>query len=478
MKNRAFFYNAYLFVLTALILSGVFSVSAQTVSDVDAVVQKLAESKQIPGAAVAVVRDGKIILAKGYGAENIETKTPADENTVYEIASVTKQFTAAAIMLLVEDDKIKLDDALGKYLTDVPESWQAVTIRQLLNQVSGIPNYTAAGKIRIEKKYAPEEILQMVADMPLEFAPGTRWQYSNTNYFLLGLVIEKVSKKSYAEFMKERIFKPLKMNSTQINTSGLKIEKKAVSYSINKDGWKKEINADPSQPFAAGAVVSTASDMAKWALALESEKLLKKNSLNEIWTAAKLSDGKTTDYGFGWQISKIGETDFVEHNGGIAGFTSHILRFPNENLSVAVMVNTGTPATRKLAYEIAGLYLPKFGAAVAGREKKASQTLADKDEATTKFLRETFEKMIAGTVDQNLFTPEMQKLLFPDRVAQLKSFLGTQGAIKSFDLVEDSSDESIKRRAYRVSFDRLKVRISFAVNAEGIITGVNLRPEQ
>lgn len=477
MKSQVFVYKTYLFVLTVLILTGVFSVSAQTVSDVDSVVQKLIESKQIPGAAVAVVRDGKVVLTKGYGAENMETKTPADENTVYEIASVTKQFTAAGIVLLVEDGKIKLDDTLGKYLNDVPESWKAITIRQILNQVSGIPNYTATGKIQIEKKYAPKEILQMVADMPLGFAPGTRWEYSNTNYFLLGLVIEKASGKTYEEFMKERIFKPLGMNSTQINTSGLKIEKKAVSYRIEKAGWEKDFNADPSQPFAAGAIVTTAADMAKWESALSNEKLLKKSSWNEIWTPAKLADGKTTDYGFGWQISKLGETNYVEHNGGIPGYSSEILHFPNDDLSIAVMVNAGTPATKKLAYQIAGLYLPKFGAAVAEREKKENTAIADKDEETTEFLRETFEKMIAGTVDQNLFTPDMQKLLFPGRVAELKSFLGSQGRIKSFDLVEDNSNENLKRRTYRISFDRLKLRVNFAVNEEGKIAGVNLRPE-
>lgn len=474
-KNQVIRRNEALAVLAILLFA--LSTFAQTIADVDATVQKLVDSKTIPGAAVAIVRDGKVVLTKAYGAADIEAKVSADENTKYEIGSVTKQFTAEGIMMLVEDGKVNLEDSVVKYLLDVPEIWKSVTVRQLLNQVSGIKNYTAVNKIVLEKEYTAKEILDMVRDLPLEFEPGTKWQYSNTNYYLLGLIIEKASGKSYADFMKERIFKPLGMNSTFVNTSGLKIEKKAAGYSPNKDGWHLQAPANPTQPFAAGAIVSTAADMAKWEIALETGKLLNKNSYEQMWTSGKLADGKLTNYGFGWQVSKIGEVDFFGHNGGIAGFSSQILRFPKENLSVAVLVNGATRETDKLAYTIAGLYLPKVAEALAEREKKVNETAADTDEATTKFLRETLEKFAAGEDVKDRFTPDAQANLFPDKAAQLKGLLSNFGAIKSFELVMDETIPQGKRRSYRVSFAAVKVRFTFAVTPEGKIASLALRPE-
>src|ERR1043165_991913 len=161
--------------LTGLAAALAISASAQTPADVDPVVQKAIDAKKVPAAGVAIVRDGKIILAKGYGMADVEAGTAATENTAFEIASVTKQFTAAGVMLLVEGGKLKLDDPLGKYLTDVPAKWSGVTIRQLLNQVSGIPNYTAGGKLVNDKVYTHAEILGLVKDVPPAFEPGTKW---------------------------------------------------------------------------------------------------------------------------------------------------------------------------------------------------------------------------------------------------------------------------------------------------------------
>jgi Beta-lactamase class C and other penicillin binding proteins len=155
------------------------------------------------GASVAVIRDGKVLLAKGYGLANVEPKTPASAETVYEIASLTKQFTATAVMLLIEEGKVSLDAPAAKYQPDIPEKWRAVTVRQLLNQTSGIKNYTALPALAADKEYTPKEIIEAVAAEPLEFTPGSAWRYSNTNYFLLGLLIEKVSGASYGEFLKK-----------------------------------------------------------------------------------------------------------------------------------------------------------------------------------------------------------------------------------------------------------------------------------
>ena len=464
--------------VSVLLVACVVAATAQTDTRIDGVVQPFISSQKIPAAGVAVVRDGKVVVAKGYGAADLDAGTPVTENTGFQIASVTKQFTAAGIMLLVEQGKLKLDDQLSKFLSDVPPTWKVVTIRQLLNQISGIPNYTAGGKLVNDKVYTGSEILGLVRDLPVDFEPGTKWAYSNTNYFLLGQVIEKVSGKSYPEFMRARVFKPLGMTSTVVNTSGLQLQNAAVGYSHPKGKWQKAKLDDPSQPFAAGAIVSTAADMAKWALAVNEGSLLKKSSWDEAFATGKLTDGKPTGYGFGWRLGKIGAVDYLGHSGGISGFSSYHLRFPAEKLSVVVLVNTTSGAPEDLAFQIAGLYLPNVATALAAKDAaKNVAPIADSDPETTKFLLGVFEGMLRGEGDAALFSAEMQKVMFPDAIKQLKGPLGGE-VLKSFDLLTAENAEGTKRRLYRGTFESgLKVRATFALDAQGKITAANVRPE-
>lgn len=466
-------------ILTILGAAAGVVASGQTIADVDAVLKKAIDAKAVPAAGVAVVRDGKVVLSKGYGKADIASNLDANENTAFQIASVTKQFTAAGVLLLAEDGKLKLDDTLGKYVSDVPAKWSGITFRQLLNQVSGIPNYTAGGKLVNDKNYTKAEILGLVKDVPVAFEPGTKWAYSNTNYFLLGMVIEKVSGKPYPEFMRDRIFKPLGMSSTQVNTSGLKIKNAATAYELASGAWQQSTLDDPSQPYAAGAIVSTPADMAKWAAAVSVGKLLKKTSWDEAFASAKLPDGKPTNYGFGWQIGKIGETPYVGHSGGIRGFSSYHVRFPAENVSVVVMVNAANGAPQKLAFEIAGLYIPKVAATLAAQEAARNvAAIADADPDTTKFIRGVFEGMVRGEGDPALFSAEMQKVMFPDNIKQLKGPLGSQGPLKVFELLTADNSNGTKHRVYRAVFESgLKARVNFTIDAEGKIAGANVRPE-
>jgi CubicO group peptidase (beta-lactamase class C family) len=469
-----------LFLALVSVSAGVLA-SGQTVADVDAVVQKAIDAKNIPGAGVAIVRGGKVVLTKGYGSADLESGTLANEKTAFQIASVTKQFTAAGIMLLVEDGKLKLDDTLGKYVSDVPPKWSTVTIRQLLNQISGIPNYTAGGKLLSDKVYTKAEIIGLVKDVPMSFEPRTKWEYSNTNYFLLGMVIEKVSGKSYPDFMRDRVFKPLGMESTVINTSGLKIKNAGVGYNFSGGNWQKT-GADPSQPFAAGAIVSTAEDMAKWAIAVGQGKLLSKASWDEILMSGKLADGKQTNYGFGWNIGKMGEVEYIAHSGGIQGFGAYHVRFPADDLSVVVLTNTAGTST-KIANDIAALYLPKVAAALAAqaaaqKAERNAAAIADADPETTTILRGVFEGMLRGEGDPALFSAEFQKIMFPERIKQLKGPLGNEGGLKAFELLSVENPDGTKRRLYRATLESgMKVRVNFALDAQGKIAGANVRPE-
>ena len=454
----------------------------QTMAEVDVVVQKAIDAKVIPGAGVAVVRDGKVLFTKGYGYRDVDAGTPVTVDTGFQIASVTKQFTAAGIMLLVEKGKVKLDEPVGKYVANLPAKWNVVTIRQLLNQVSGIPNYNAGNRLDPNKVYTKAEIIDLMRDVPMTFEPGTRWEYSNTNYFLLGLVIEKASGKPYADFMHERIFKPLDMRSTYVNSKGLTAKYAASGYSMVQGKWQRAEIGDPGLPYAAGAIVSTPVDMAKWAAAVAEGKLLKKTSWDEAFTPAKTADGRTTNYGFGWNTGSLGEVPFIAHSGGIQGFGAYHVRFPNDNLSVVVMTNTVGTSTQ-IANDIAGVYLPKVAAALAAEAKareaaRSAAAIEDADPETTKFLRGVFEGMLRGEGDPAIFSADMQKMLFPERIKQLKGPLGSQGPIKAFELVSAENTANTKSRRYRITFESgLKVRGNFVIDAEGKISSAGFGRE-
>jgi hypothetical protein len=254
-----------------------------------------------------------------------------------------------------------------------------------------------------------------------------------------------------------------------------------MGYDLKGDKWERARLDDPSQPFAAGAIASTPVDMAKWAIAVSDGKLLKKTSWDDAFASGKLADGKPTNYGFGWEIGKVGETAYLAHSGGISGFGSYHVRFPSENLSVVVLTNTAGRAT-PLALDIAGVYLPKVAAVIAAQ--KAAQEaarnaapIADTEPETTKFLRGVFEGMLKGEGEPSNFSAEFQKFLFPDRIKQLQGPFGGQ-VLKSFDLMAAETPDGGKRRQYRGTFQSgMKIRVLFTVDAQGKISGVNVRPE-
>lgn len=469
--NAVFFRLLVVIILTAA--GGVF-VTAQSVADVDAVVQKAIASRAMPGAGVAVVRGGKVLIAKGYGLADVDAATPVTESTAFQIASVTKQLTAAGVMLLVEKGKVKLDDPVVKYVPEVPAKWSGVTVRQLLNQVSGIPNYNAGGRFDPNKVYTKPEVLDGMREVPLSSEPGVRWEYSNTNFFLLGLVIEKVSGKPYADFMRDQVFKPLGMDSTLVNAKGLAIKNAARGYSLQGKWVITEIS-DPGFPYAAGAIVSTPADMAKWAIAVGEGKLLKKTSWDETLASGKTADGKSTNYGFGWNLGTLGES-YIAHSGGIQGFGTYHVRFPAHDLSVVVMTNTIRVAT-DLANDIAGVYLPKVAEAVAAEVKKAeaarnAAAIEDADPETTKFLKSVFEGMARGEGDRSLFAEDFAKVMFPDRIKTLKGPLGNEGAVKTLELLAAENKDGIKVRRYRAIFESgMRVRVTFTLDAQGKIAG-------
>ena len=298
-----------------------------------------------PGAAVIVTQGGKTLLRKAYGMADVSKATPLTPDTAMRLGSITKQFTAVAILMLLDDGKLALDDDITKFLPDYPTRGKRITIEHLLTHTSGIVSYTSKAEFdRSEgRDKSVSEMIGMFKDDPLEFEPGTRWAYNNSGYFLLGAVIEKLSGQTYATFLEERIFKPLDMRHSAYEGQERTPGPRALGYT---KGWFGATLAKPismTQPYAAGALVSTVDDLARWDAAITAGKLLKPATWQKAHASAVLADGKPTNYGYGWQVGKLRGVPMVAHDGGINGFSTSALRLPQQQVYVAVLSNTDSP---------------------------------------------------------------------------------------------------------------------------------------
>jgi D-alanyl-D-alanine carboxypeptidase len=272
MKTR------YRAVVTAL-LAGCAAQIPVKADQIDDYIATQMQHLHVPGVSLAVVRDGRTIKAQGYGFANLELKAPATKETVYEIGSTSKQFTAAAIMMLVEDGKVHLDDSITKYFPEAPQAWRGIMIRHLLSHTSGIQNHVAVPhwldvfRTNLAFETAPprDELLKMFFKLPIEFQPGESWAYDNTGYYLLGIIIEKASGKSYWQFLDERIFKPLGMIATRNTDPQPIIPNRASGYEWKNDHFENRPVLLPAIAFSAGSFLSTVEDMAKWDAALNGE---------------------------------------------------------------------------------------------------------------------------------------------------------------------------------------------------------------
>lgn len=304
---------------------------------------------------VLVAQKGQIIFEKGYGYKNAADKTINDAHTIFQIGSVTKQFTSAVIMQLQDEKKLSVKDKLTQYFPGFPHG-DEITIENLLTHTSGIYNYTNDTSFMKNGATVPHSEEQMIAlfkDKPLNFEPGTKWDYSNSGYLLLGYIIEKVTGKPYEEVLRERIFGPIQMDHSGFDFTHLKSADKATGYfSMGKDPSPAPI-VDSTAAFSAGAIYSCVEDLYKWDRALYTDKILTADDKKEVFTPYK------NKYGYGWSIDSIYEKPFVAHSGGIYGFTSYIIRFPQEQTVIIVLDNSGSGSLNELAIKLAAIVFDK-----------------------------------------------------------------------------------------------------------------------
>ncbi len=336
-------------VLLAILLSTPAPAArpATTAETIDAMLAK-AIAPDGPGAVVIALKDGKTIFRKAYGMANLELGVPLTPDSVLRLGSITKQFTATAVLMLAEEGKLALSDPLTKFLPAYPTHGHVITVEHLLNHTSGIRSYTdIPGYMgtKIQADLTPDQLIDAFKSEPMDFAPGERWQYNNSGYVLLGAVIEKASGMTYADFVADRIFKPLGMKATAYGAEGPVLPKRAAGYTRDGETVLNARYLSMSQPYSAGALVSTVDDLAAWDAALYTEKLVKKASLEKAWTPAVTRDGKATHYGYGWGISTLRGAPAIAHGGGIFGFSTYAIRLPDEKVYVAVLTNSDSPRT-------------------------------------------------------------------------------------------------------------------------------------
>jgi CubicO group peptidase (beta-lactamase class C family) len=316
------------------------------------------QRQHIPGLSLLVVRSGKIVRAEGFGLSNVELQVPVTPETVFQSGSVGKQFTATAVMMLVEEGKVGLDDPLTKYFADAPASWKDVTVRQLLSHTAGFGDYPKDFNFR--KDWTEDEELKLIEGIPPAYPPGTSWAYSNFGYVTLGILIHRVTGEFYGDFLQQRILRPLGMESTRIISEGDIVPNRAAGYRLVKGELKNQEWVAPLvNTTADGSLYFTILDLAKWDAALYTEKLLKRSSLDLMWTPAKLKNGQPNkgNYGFGWFIDDRHGHRCIHHNGAWQGFETAIDRYVEDQLTVVALSNLEDAEPGKITQHVAELYL-------------------------------------------------------------------------------------------------------------------------
>jgi len=350
------------FTTTLILLLSIQIIFAQ--DDISSKIDALISSnytKTNPGVSVLIAENGKAIYRKAFGKSNLELNTTMSSENVFQIGSLTKQFTAVSILMLLEQGKLNLDDRIETYITDFPIRGKKITIHQLLNHTSGIKNNTPIGDkgYLSRKDMSSIELTNYIKNNPLDFEPGSKFKYSNAGYILLGRIVEIISGVSYKEFIENNIFKKLNMSSSSYGSMKTIIKKRANGYQFKQN---KFVNADYMSltlPFSAGAIMTTVDDLLAWHNALQNFTLIKKESLQKAMSPSILNNGKKIPYGYGWRFANLKGSSVIAHTGSTKGFTSTAMFFPKENIYMVILTNCNCKNILDVNKSIANLILKK-----------------------------------------------------------------------------------------------------------------------
>jgi CubicO group peptidase (beta-lactamase class C family) len=437
-------------IIALLVLGTAANAQADLSPELRGKIDKLAtealEKSGVPSASIAVVRDGKIVYLRAYGSARLEPKTPATSAMRYSIGSISKQFTAAAMLLLQEQGKLSLDDKVAKFIPDLTRA-NEVTIRQLLSHTSGYQDYWPQDYVMpmMLHPVTAAKILDTWARKPLDFDPGTKWQYSNTNYVIAGVIIEKASGKPLLQFLQEKVFAPLGM------TSVANIDEKKLG-DTDPTGYMRyalgPMRVAPKEGagwlFAAGELAMTAEDLAKWNISIMDQKLLRPASYRELEREAQLNNGMGTRYGLGVSLATEAGHRAVSHGGEVSGFVSESIVFPDERVSVVALTNQdASSAAADIAHGIVPLLFEQNDPATPAKLEQA---------------KKIFDGLQHGTIDRSLFSDNANAYFSEQALQDFATGLSPLGTPKQFTQVRQGLRGGMILRVYLVRFEKQTLR--------------------
>jgi CubicO group peptidase (beta-lactamase class C family) len=417
----------------------------------------------VPGLSVAVVKDGRTLKLKSYGLANLEWEAAATPDTAYPLASATKPLTGTLVMKLVADGVLSLDDPVAKHLPGTPESWRGMTVRHLATHTSGVADDIGEGVATLD------DAIRSALQRPLTHPPGESGTYGIGGFVVLMRLLETVTGKSFPALLRERVLDPLGMTQTRFDnaseTGGIRVAdlvpRRSSVYEWSEGRQRVFALLFPSWTYTAGGLYSSAADLAAWAAALDGERILKRASLEEMWTPARLISGRTTSFAIGWALQSYRGRRAVGHSGGPA--LADILRFPDEKLTVVVLASQ-QKMLPYLAQGVADHYVP-------APPPPASEPVEDGEPQTTERLRSVLTEAARGQVDVARFTPDAQRQIVPVLRDLLPAFLQSLGPLQSFVLIEESRADATRTRRYRARFRDRSMIWSFTLS-DGLIASV------
>ncbi|RKH02674.1 class A beta-lactamase-related serine hydrolase [Corallococcus sp. CA047B] len=458
--------------LVAVLLCSLFvgpSAAAQPAlrARIDAYVQAEMARQKVPGIAVGVVSHGKVLLAKGYGFANLEHRVPVTADTLFQSGSVGKQFTTMAVMLQVEAGRLSLSDKVTKFFPDAPAAWSAITVRHLLTHTSGIADLE--GLLDARKDYTDEELARFAYALPLEFPAGSRWNYSNTGYVLLGILVNRVAGTFYGNILAEHVFKPAGMKTARGISEADVIPNRAAGYRQVEGVVKNQEWVSPSlNTTGDGSLYVSVKDMLAWDAAVQRQALLTPESWKEILSPVKLTSGATYPYGFGWQLEERGGKPIHLHGGAWQGFRSTFARYLGDSLSIVVLANSDFAGTGRLVDGIATLIHPSLAI-------PPLSPIEDREPQVTARLRLLLEQARSGTLSPGDFASLPPKS-FEELAKHHQQALEALGPAGSLVLAQRLTRGDDRLYTYLVTFGPRTFRYFVALTPDDRVTAFGLRP--
>jgi len=429
----------------------------------DDFVQAKMQDEKIAGLQFAVTYKGKTVMSRCYGLADVDKKTAVTKDTPFEIASVSKPIIATAVMMLWEDGKFKLDDPIGKYVKEMPLAWVDVPIRNLLSHTSGIPEFRDSDYFfqhRLEDTPFTEITKHM--DTALVFDPGHQFSYSNTNYVMLGKLIEGVTGKPFTDFLKKRIFDPLGMT----HTGFIGTEDHAIGYAALRSGFAANRGCSLAWAGPGSSIVSTAEDMATFDAALDGHKLIKNSTMLEMLQATSTHVG-LIDYGLGWQIENLQGSAVAMHAGKMNGFASMYIRLINERISIVVLSNSSDIDGNAVTRGLLSLYLPEFSS-------QSTTPIVDDDPDMTTFHTKIMRDIAAGHPNMSLFSEDYKKHITEEQLTAMGGELNRGGPIRTLQIIKRTTKGAFEVYEYLMTQGQTRILVTFIMDSAGKVGGMTV----